>query len=141
MQSLPAKQRNDEEDITMALTRSQRGFLTFSGVLLILVVGAIFFVAFKLLPPYIRNYQLQDSLETIARTATYNRMTETQIRDEVLSEAEDLGILLEKRQVAVRSTGNSVDIAVRYVISVDLLVRQLELQFAPGAGNRNIMAR
>lgn len=125
----------------MPSNRVERGFLTFSGVLLLLVVAAILFVAYKLLPPYISNYQLQDSIENIARTATYNRWSEADIRNEILSQAQDLGIFLEERQVAVQKSGNSVDIAVHYVIPVDLVVHQMELQFDPGAGNRNIVAR
>jgi selenide,water dikinase len=50
--------------------------MSFSGLLLILVVAAILFTAFKLLPPYIDNYRLQDSIDTIARNATYAKMSE-----------------------------------------------------------------
>ena len=125
----------------MALNRSERGFVTFSGLLLLLVVASIIFVAYKLLPPYIDNYQLRDSMETISRTATYNRMSEKEIRDEILSQANKLGIPLDPRDVRVQRSGTTVNIAVQYVITVDLLVRQVDLQFAPSAGNRNIMAK
>ncbi|HWP84918.1 MAG TPA: hypothetical protein VNN17_06995 [Terriglobia bacterium] len=116
--------------------------MTLSGMLLLLVLAAIVFAAIKLLPPYIDNYRLQDTLDTIARNATYsNRLSEADIRNEVLAEARELGIPLEPRQVNVQRSGASVNIAVRYVITVDLLVRQVDLNFEPAAGNRNIMAR
>lgn len=120
----------------------QAGAVTLSGMLLLLVLAAIVFAAIKLLPPYIDNYRLQDTLDTIARNATYsNRLSEADIRNEVLAEARELGIPLEPRQVNVQRSGASVNIAVRYVITVDLLVRQVDLNFEPAAGNRNIMAR
>ena len=124
----------------MTHTRSQRGFLTFSGVLLILTVAAIIFVTFRLMKPYVANYQLQDSVTTLARTATYNRQSETDIRKEVMQDASDLGIDLDPKQIVVRRDGPSVYIAVDYSVPVDLYVRQMDLQFSINAGNRNITA-
>jgi cell division protein FtsL len=133
--------QSDEGNIPMPVNRGQHGFITFSGLLLLLVVAAILFASYKLLPPYIDNYQLQDSIENLARTATYNRLTESEIRNQVLGAAQELGIPLDERQVVVQRSGSSVNIAVQYYIPVDLLVHQMELQFAPSAGNRNIMAK
>jgi len=125
----------------MPVTRGERGFITFSGLVLLLVVAAIIFVSYKLLPPYIDNYQLQDSIENLARTATYNRLTEADIRNQVLDAAQELGIPLDQQQVVVQKSGSTVNIAVQYYVPVDLLVHQMDLQFAPSAGNRNIMAK
>ena len=122
--------------------REQAGFMSFSGILLILVVAAILFAAFKLLPPYIDNYRLQDSLENISRAATYDaRITPEDIRKQVMAEIRDIGIPVEENQVEVQRTGVSVNIAIRYSITVDLLVQQVVLNFAPAAGNRNIMSK
>ena len=116
--------------------------MSVSGILLILVVVAVLFAAFKLLPPYIDNYRLQDSIETISRNATYNgAMTATDIRRQVMAEARQMGIPLEENQVRVQRDGVSVNIAIGYTITVDLLVQQVVLNFAPTAGNRNIAAR
>jgi hypothetical protein len=80
-------------------------------------------------------------MQNLARTATYNRMTEADIRNQVLSDARQLGIPLGERQVVVQRSANSVNIAAEYYVPVDLLVHQMDLQFAATAGNRNIMAR
>ena len=125
----------------MPVTRGERGFITFSGLVLLLVVAAIIFVSYKLLPPYIDNYQLQDSIQNLSRTATYNRLTEADIRNQVLDAAQELGIPLDQQQVVVQKSGSTVNIAVQYYVPVDLLVHQMDLQFAPSAGNRNIMAK
>jgi hypothetical protein len=119
---------------------SERGVITVAGILLFLVVAAILFVTYKLFPPYIDNYRFQDSIETIARTSTYGSVTENDIRDEVLSEAADLGIPLDEARLAVQKRGGTVSISAPYSLTIDLLVRQVDLEFSPSAGNRNITA-
>jgi len=125
----------------MRSRHDERGFLTVTGVLMILVLAAMIFAAFKLLPPYINNYQLQDAIENISRTATYNRATEADIRKVVLDEARDIGVTLDPSQVDVVKAGVTVNIAIDYYIDVDLIVRQMELHFTPQAGNKIITAK
>ncbi len=125
----------------MQTTRSERGFLSLSAIVSLLVLASLIFLAFKLLPPYINNYQLQDAIENVARQATYSPMTEQQIRDTVLDEAQEQGIELEPSQVAVRKGRGTVDIVVRYSVLVNLVAREVELSFEPAAGNRNIIMR
>ena len=108
---------------------------------MILVVAAILFAAFKLLPPYFDNYRFQDSIDAIARNTTYSKATEADIRAEVMDEARQLGIPIDESEIQVQRSGASVNISVDYMITVDLLVREVDLVFAPAAGNRNIMAK
>ena len=78
-------------------------------------------------------------MENLAVRATYSQqMSESDIRREVIDRAYAFGIQLEDWQVAVQKTRASVDIAVQYAVQIDLGVRQVELRFAPSAGNRNI---
>lgn len=121
--------------------RGERGFLTVTGVLMVLVLAAMIFASFKLLPPYINNYQLQDGIENLSRTVTYNRATEEDIRKQVLDEATEIGVDLDPSQVAVVKRGATVDIAIDYYIDVDLYVHQMELHFTPQAGNKIITAK
>ncbi|MBI3894561.1 MAG: DUF4845 domain-containing protein [Acidobacteria bacterium] len=125
----------------MSKTHSERGFLSFSAILGLVFMAALIFVAFKLLPPYISNYQMQSEIEDLSRTATYNRMTEPEIRNAILNRADELGIPLDERQVFVSKGGGSVNIEVHYEVPVDLLVREVVLSFDPSAGNRNIATR
>ena len=109
-----------------------------SLLLALLFLAALIFLALRLLPPYSSNSQLQDAVENLANRATYSQMSESEIRREVIASAREFGIQLENRQVAVQKSRASVDIAVQYVVQVDLGMRQVELRFAPSAGNRNI---
>ena len=122
----------------MSTAHSERGFLSLSGILGLLVLVAVIFLAIRLLPPYITNYQLQDEIETLARAATYSPASETDVRKDLLSRARSLGIQLDENQVVVRKGVGTVDIAVRYEVPVNLIARRVVLKFEPGAGNRNI---
>ena len=119
----------------MQTVRSERGFLSFSAIVALVVVAAVIFLALKLLPPYISDYQLRDAVVNIARRGGYSNATERDIRDEVIDRAGDFGIELDDRQVAVRKRDNSVDIAVEYAVQVDLLEWNVELRFEPSAGD------
>lgn len=120
---------------------SQRGFLTFTGLLMLVIVGATIFAAFKLMPPYISNYQLQDGINNIARTATYSTASAETIQKDVLNAAHEVGVTLDPSQVRVDRSRDNVDIAVDYSVPVDLLVQQVTLHFTPSAGNRLITAK
>jgi len=134
-------QTTDEDKAMRQRRYSEQGFLSVSAVLALLFVGALIFLAFKLLPPYINNYQFQDELENIVRTATYSPVSEQDVRQTVKKRAGEMGIVLDDRQVVVRKDRSSVSIAVQYEIPVDLLAREIVLSFNPSAGNRNITAR
>lgn len=123
------------------VNRSERGFLSFSGIFALVVLAAMIFLGIKLLPPFIMNYQLQSAVESIARRATYSPMTEADIRKALMQEANEAGVPLDDRQVFVQKGRGTVDIRVQYSVPVDLLVRQVELSFSPSAGNRNITSR
>ena len=126
----------------MPANRSERGFLSISAIFGLALVGAVIFLAIKLLPPYITNYQLQDAMDSLARNSTYTPITEAELKKEVLKQARGLGILLEDRQVTVeKATGSSVGIAIHYEVPVDLVARQVVLKFDTEAGNRNIVSR
>lgn len=106
----------------------------------LLFLATLIFLALRLLPPYLSNYRLQDAVDNLAVRATYSQqMSESDIRREVIASARMFDIQLENWQVTVRKTRASVDIAVQYVVQVDWGVRQVELRFAPSAGNRNLM--
>ncbi len=118
--------------------RSQRGFLSFSAIVALAIFGSLIFLALKLVPPYVNNYQLQDSIENLARQASYSPITEEQIQKSVISSARTYGIDLPPNQVKVKKGQWTVDIAADYTIPVDLLLRQVELHFQPSASNSQI---
>jgi cell division protein FtsL len=120
---------------------NQKGFLTFTGILMILTVVVVIFSAFKLLPPYISNYQLQDAINNITRTATYSNANDEAVRKDVMLAAHESGVKLDPAQVRVERTRDSVDINIDYSITVDMMVKPVTLHFTPSATNRLITAK
>jgi cell division protein FtsL len=136
-----AKGGNLWENNRMKADRPERGFISFSGILALFFLVVVVFLALRLLPPYISNYQLQDAIQNLARSASYNQVSEEDLQKSVITSANGLGIALVPKQVSVRKGSESVVIAVRYSVPVDLLVRQLDLDFEPTASNTQIVVR
>lgn len=122
--------------------QSERGFISFSVILGLAIVVATVFSAVRLLPPYISNYQFQDYIDNTARSATYNTITEADLKKEIMARARQLGITLQDRQLEVHKVrGGAVSIKTTYDVPIDLIARQVVLHFEPAAGNTNIVSR
>jgi hypothetical protein len=102
----------------------------------IVVFGA--FAAFKLIPPYLAEYQLSDKMQEQARFAVVNRYSEEQIRDTVFKEAQNLEIPVQKEEIKVFASQAVVRISVDYTIPVDLLVYKAQLHFTPSSENKSL---
>jgi hypothetical protein len=111
-------------------------------LLAFLVVGAMIFLGYKLLPPYYANYQLQDDIDTIARFSTYaQNKGETDIQVDVIAKAHDHGIDLTREEVKVQRDASGVQIDVNYDVTVPVPGHVFKLTFNPTAGNRMITAK
>lgn len=117
---------------------TQRGGSKFSSIMMLLVLAAMAFSAFKIVPAYFANYQLQDSMTTEARFAMVNRKNPNDVQDDVWKKIQELGIPAKKDDIVVTSDQNLVQIIVNYSVPVDLIVYQYSLQFHPQADNKAI---
>ena len=103
----------------------------------IFVIGI--FVAFKIVPAYVNEYQLVDKMQEQARFAIVNRYTEDQIRDNVFGVVQDLGIDGVKREdIKVTATRQVVKISLDYTVPVDLLLYHTDLHFSPECENQSL---
>jgi hypothetical protein len=132
------EQGSPQENRVTKADPSQRGFLSFSAILTILIFASLIFAALKLVPPYISNYELQDSIQNLALQASYSPMSEADILKAVVSKANGYGIDLPAQQIKVQKGEGTVAIAADYTVPVDLFVRQVQLHFEPSASNRQI---
>jgi predicted AlkP superfamily phosphohydrolase/phosphomutase len=116
--------------------RAQRGAGTIKAIVwtAILVYGA--FVAYKILPAYVAEYQLADKMQEQARFSIVNRYSEEQVRDNVYKVVKDLEIPVKREEIKVVSNNDVVKISMDYTIPVDLLVYQLNLHFTPSSENK-----
>ena len=103
----------------------------------ILVIGV--FVAFKLVPLYVAQYELKDKMEEQARFAVVNRYSDDQIRDNLFRVIQDLDIPAKREDIKVGNTNHGISIAVDYTVPVDFLVYKTEMNFSSSSEGRDIM--
>jgi hypothetical protein len=109
--------------------------ILYTAILLIAV-----YVVFKIVPPYVSEYQLVDKMQEQARFAIVNRYSDEQIRDNIFKVVQDLDIEGVKREdIKVTATQSVVRISVAYSVPVDFMVYSTELHFSPSSENKSIM--
>jgi cell division protein FtsL len=119
--------------------RRQRGAGKLKAIIYtaILVVGV--YVAFKIVPLYVADYQLKDKMAEQARFAVVNRYSDDQIRDVIYKTVEDLDIPAKREDIKVEHTNRGLRISLDYTAPVDFMVYQTQLNFAPSSEAVDIM--
>ena len=122
----------------VAKLRLERGAGTIKAILwtIVLIYGA--FVAYKILPAYVAEYQLADKMQEQARFAVVNHFPEEQIRDSIFKVIKDLDIPVKREEIKITASQEVVRIACDYTVPVDLLVYQMNLHFTPSSENKNL---
>src|SRR5271156_1012085 len=115
---------------------TQRGSSKFSSIMMLLVLGAMAFAAFKICPAYFADYQLNDAMVTEARFAMVNRKAATDVQDDIWKKIQELDIPAKKEDIQVFSDQGVVKISVNYTVPVDLVVTQHDLVFHDQANNK-----
>jgi hypothetical protein len=107
-------------------------------VLLVLAFGA--YCAFKIIPAYFANYQLQDMIksEALFATSAYPRKTAADIHSDVWKKMQELEIQAKPEAIKVTGGDQAVSITVDYTVPVDLTVYQFTLDFHPHADSHSI---
>jgi hypothetical protein len=119
--------------------RSQRGEGKMKAVVFTAVIVLGIFLAFKLVPPYVSEYQLQDKMQEQARFGIVNRYSEEQIRDNVFKVVQDLELPIKREDIKVSVSLATVKISLEYTVPVDLLFYSTELHFSPSSENKSLM--
>ena len=104
----------------------------------VILVAAVY-VAVKVVPAYVAEYELKDKMGEQARFAIVNRYTEEQIRDNIFKTIQDLDIPARREDVKVTTTNHGIEINVSYTVPVDLMVYKTELNFSPSSEGRDFM--
>src|SRR5262249_3095051 len=118
---------------------SQHGGGTIKAILwtAVLIYGA--FVAYKIIPAYVAEYQLADKMAEQARFAVVNRYPEDQIRDTVFKTMQEWEIPARREDIKIVSNQSMVRISLEYTVPVDLLISHLDLHFTPASENKAIV--
>ncbi len=119
------------------MRRSESGGGRLKLFFAIIFLAAVAYVAAKVVPVYVNNYQLNDDIHQLAIQATVDRSSAEAIQNKVLDYARDLNLPVKRENVTVRA-GGDVSIDVDYRVPIDLKVYAFELHFTPSAANKQL---
>ena len=119
--------------------RSERGEGRLKALIYFAILAAAVYVAVKIVPVYVADYQLKDKMTEQARFAVVNRYTEDQIKDNIFRTIQDLDIPAQREDVKVATTNHGLQISVNYKVPVDFLIYKTEMNFSPSSEGIDIM--
>src|ERR1051326_4022464 len=100
---------------------------TLRALIGLFLVVAFFYVAWKVVPPYMNDYEFEDAVAQIAHEATFNyQRTELDVKEAVAKKASEFGIPLNSEQVHVTRNGPEVIITGEYTIHIELPGRPID---------------
>ena len=115
---------------------SERGEGRLKAIIYTVALVLAIYLAFKLVPIYVAEYQLTDKLAEEARYGVVNRFSEDRVKDDIMKEVNELEIPVKREDIKVSSTMQVVKIAVDYSVPVDLLFYHMEIHFTPSSENK-----
>ncbi len=122
-----------------SLRHNQRGEGRLKALLYFAFLIVAVFVAVKIVPSYVADYQLKDKMTEQAKFAVVNHYTEEQIKDNIFHTIQDLDIPAKRDDVKVASTNHGIEISVNYSVPVDLGFYKTDLNFSPVSEGRDYM--
>lgn len=118
---------------------SQRGEGKLKAIIYTVILVAAVYVAVKVVPIYVAEYQLKDKISEQARFAVVNRYSDDQIKDIIYKVIQDLNIPASRDDIKVQTTNRGLMISVNYSVPVDLAVYKTELNFSPSSEGIDLM--
>jgi hypothetical protein len=124
------------ESRSRASGNSQRGEGKLKAIIVTAILLTAVYAAFKLVPIYVAEYQLNDKLQEEARYGVVNRYSEDKIKDEIMKEVTDLDVPVKREDIKVAASNQVVKIAIDYTVPVDLLFYHMDIHFTPSSENK-----
>ena len=112
---------------------SDSGVGSLKIIFVLLVLGAVAYVAIKTIPVYVNSYEVQDYIRQLAIKASVERVKPEAIQDQVTAHAAEKDLPVTRDNVKVTINGNKVRIDMDYTVPVDLRVYTLSLHFTPSS--------
>lgn len=118
--------------------RLERGEGRLKGILIVVMIVLAIYTAWKMVPPYVNDYQLSDKMQEQSRYAMVNHYTVEQIRDNIYKVMVDLDIPAKKEDIKIVADGNVVKVSLDYTVPVDVLVYHTDLHFTPNSETKSL---
>lgn len=117
---------------------SERGRGRLSLLLWFAFFGVLVFLAFKLVPPYMNNYQFEDKVREEAHFAGVNRKDPDTIRDDIFKQMHMLEIPAHREDIHIENTDAGLHISLDYTVVVDVPGYQFHLHFHPQGDSNSL---
>lgn len=118
--------------------RLERGEGRLKGILIVVIIVLAIYTAWKMVPPYVNDYQLSDKMQEQSRYAMVNHYTVEQIRDNIYKVMVDLDIPAKKEDIKIVADGNVVKVSLDYTVPVDVLVYHTDLHFTTNSETKSL---
>jgi hypothetical protein len=114
--------------------KNQQGRGNLGCLFSFLLLGAIGYLGYKFIPPYVSHYELKDALDELAvyeisGISVSNKGTAVDTQDLVINKAREMGIKLEKQDIKIERTTDKIFIHVNYSVPIDLPGGVYQLKF------------
>jgi len=110
---------------------SERGEGHLKLLVVLAIIGLIGFAGFRVVPPYVNNYQLQDTCQSESALFAAHQKTDQKVKETVWAEVQSLGIPATQDAIKVQVIGRTARISVDYSVTVNLFGYDLNLDFHP----------
>lgn len=118
----------------------QRGGARIRLIIFLVFVGLFGWVAYKVVPPYMANYQLEDWMRTQAPYWLVNHTTDEVLVDNIMKEIQSHDIPATKENVKILANNSrDVKVSVDYIVHIDLSFYQFDLHFNPMMDNQSLI--
>lgn len=111
----------------------QLGGGNLKAVMFLVMLGIIAYLLVKIVPPYVNDYQLHDTMVSESRFFAARQIKPDAVREVVWKEIMDLRIPAKREDILVSEMGHTAHVEVKYTIAVELPGYTLNLNFNPTA--------
>src|SRR5260370_9656609 len=87
-----------------ARRRSERGEGKAKAIIVTAIILFVIYAAIKIVPAYVKEYELQDKMQEQARFAVVNRYPEEKVREIIFKEVQDLELPAQLRKSRLSPT-------------------------------------
>src|SRR5260370_8236129 len=84
--------------------RSERGEGKAKAIIVTAIILFVIYAAIKIVPAYVKEYELQDKMQEQARFAVVNRYPEEKIREIIFKKAQDLELPANLKKTKIFAT-------------------------------------
>jgi len=116
----------------------QRGAGKLGTLIWIIILIAVGYCGFKIVPPYIDNYQLEDFMKQETRFAGVNRRSSDQLREVIYKRIQELEIPARREDIRVDVVQDGFKVSVKYTVVIELPGYALSLNFNPTADPKSL---